>query len=154
VDFLPPVVPFSTTTEAPSPSVAQAEPSTELDLYSAFLANSSNSPSQQSLIERHLDERNDEARNQEQNQEQNTTKLFSTLTTTERTTAPDGSVVTKVVLKKRFQDGREEIGETVHHSNIGEAASRSWEQPLSGGQMESDGKLKEGKKSRGWFWSG
>ena len=43
--------------------------------------------------------------------------VLSTLTTTERTTLQDGSVHTKVVLKKRFSDGREESTETVHNQN-------------------------------------
>ena len=40
--------------------------------------------------------------------------VIATLTTTEQVVDPDGKVHTRVVLKKRFADGREENSETVH----------------------------------------
>ncbi|KAL9614511.1 MAG: hypothetical protein Q9167_001039 [Letrouitia subvulpina] len=46
--------------------------------------------------------------------------VLSQLTRTERTTSPDGTVITKVVLKKRFSDGTEENEETVSTSRVGE----------------------------------
>ncbi|KAI4210595.1 MAG: hypothetical protein LQ351_006573 [Letrouitia transgressa] len=46
--------------------------------------------------------------------------ILSQLTRTERTTSPDGTVVTKVVLKKKFSDGTEENKETVSTSRLTE----------------------------------
>ena len=43
--------------------------------------------------------------------------VLAQLTTTQTTRLPDGSVTTKVVLKQRFADGREEERETVHTSH-------------------------------------
>lgn len=74
--------------------------------------------------------------------------ILSTLTTTERSVAPDGSVTTKVVLKKRFADGREESSETVHTQRGHEM--KPW-QASRAPQMEKAGE--ESKKSSGWFWS-
>ena len=81
--------------------------------------------------------------------------VLSTLTTTERTTLQDGSVHTKVVLKKRFSDGREESTETVHHQN---AVRR--EQDTTSKSIKDEDARKFGKdngdkenSSSGWFWS-
>lgn len=71
--------------------------------------------------------------------------ILSTLTTTERTTLQDGSVHTKVVLKKRFSDGREESTETVHHQN-------AVRQTQDAETIGKDRETKE-KNSSGWFWS-
>lgn len=79
--------------------------------------------------------------------------ILSTLTTTERTTAPDGTVTTKIVLKKRFADGSEQSSETVH-TQRGQDILRT-EDPckaLQGTQLPDDVREKEEKK-RGWFWS-
>ena len=82
--------------------------------------------------------------------------ILSSLTTTERTTLQDGSVHTKVVLKKRFSDGREESTETVHHQNAvrqtPDAASKSTKDEENVGENGKDKGIKE-NKSRGWFWS-
>lgn len=84
--------------------------------------------------------------------------VISTLTTTERTTLPDGSMHTKMVLKKRFADGREESTETTHTTNgQREEMSRSMpalktEKPRAvdgGDEMEKP----KGMKSSGWFWN-
>lgn len=80
--------------------------------------------------------------------------ILSTLTTTERTVAPDGSVTTKVVLKKRFADGREESSETVHTQRGQEpepwATRQTPEVRKHNNIDEVQGKE---KKSSGWFWS-
>ncbi|CAF9943719.1 MAG: hypothetical protein ALECFALPRED_001106 [Alectoria fallacina] len=81
--------------------------------------------------------------------------ILSTLTTTERTTLQDGSVHTKVVLKKRFSDGREESTETVHHQN---AVRQTHDAALNSIKDENARTTGEGKgttenKSSGWFWS-
>lgn len=75
-------------------------------------------------------------------------KILSTLTTTERTTAPDGTVTTKVVLKKRFADGSEQSSETVHTQR-----SDKTEEPRMVSQPSSDVVGQNGQKKGGWFWS-
>ena len=85
----------------------------------------------------------------------NTSSILSTLTTTERTTLQDGSVHTKVVLKKRFSDGREESTETVHHQN---AVRQTQDVAKNSIKMEDGSKTDKDKENtknryRGWFWS-
>ena len=84
-----------------------------------------------------------------------TPSVLSTLTTTERTTLQDGSIHTKVVLKKRFSDGREESTETVHHQNAvhqkQDAAVGSIEN--EDGRKTSKDKENTKNRSSGWFWS-
>lgn len=81
--------------------------------------------------------------------------ILSTLTTTERTTLQDGSIHTRIVLKKRFSDGREESTETVHHQNAVrqtcDDASKSIEDVDS--RKSCRDKETKVKKSSGWFWS-
>lgn len=79
--------------------------------------------------------------------------ILSTLTTTERTTAPDGTVTTKVVLKKRFSDGSEQSSETVH-TQRGEdvhEAEDSWKAKRN--TQSLGGTSQKGESKRGWFWS-
>lgn len=81
--------------------------------------------------------------------------ILSTLTTTERTILRDGSVHTKMVLKRRFSDGREESTETVHHQNAlqqPQTQSTNKVDKKDHGQNEADKDAVE-NKSRGWFWS-
>ncbi|KAH9882547.1 hypothetical protein J1614_000783 [Plenodomus biglobosus] len=81
-----------------------------------------------------------------------TSPILSTLTTTERTVTADGLVTTKVVLKKRFADGREESSETIHTQKSDETNSRSqqaWQL-----QSSNAGEASSKNVSRsGWFWS-
>lgn len=91
--------------------------------------------------------------------------ILSTLTTTERTVAPDGSVTTKVVLKKRFADGREESSETLHTQRGQDVDAQVQQDPwkiMQEAQFPSKSKnsmpqrLTEKKaleKKSGWFWS-
>ncbi|PSN75373.1 hypothetical protein BS50DRAFT_541354 [Corynespora cassiicola Philippines] len=108
------------------------QPATELDAYERFLApTESKMPTKPSIL--------------------------STLTTTERTVAPDGTVTTKVVLKKRFADGREESSETVHTSRgqDDDAQPRDPWKAMQDAQFPSKeltDKKNEDKK-KGWFWS-
>ncbi len=100
--------------------------------------------------------------------------VVATLTTTESVTDVDGKVHTKVVLKKRFADGREESSETVYSGQTQEG-SRAWSSAFG----DSFGQEKEGfrpesrletkvaeilskgehsteeakKKKSSWFWS-
>ena len=89
--------------------------------------------------------------------ESNKPSILSTLTTTERTTLQDGTVHTKVVLKKKFSDGREESTETVHTQNPVPQGSAQTQQMAKSWEMDDDKseRKQEGKekKSRGWFWS-
>ena len=81
--------------------------------------------------------------------------ILSTLTTTERTVSPDGSIRTKVVLKKRFTDGREESTETVHtQRGQEEAQRRDPRRALHDAQKtQAENESKTSQKSSGWFWS-
>ncbi|MCJ1380734.1 hypothetical protein MMC17_003842 [Xylographa soralifera] len=85
--------------------------------------------------------------------------IVSTLTTTERVSLPDGTVHTKVMLKQRFADGREESSETVHTTQGGPQAER---QPNSISNVARDSKESSLPRSdterhktekKGWFWS-
>ncbi|MCJ1393941.1 hypothetical protein MMC18_007458 [Xylographa bjoerkii] len=84
--------------------------------------------------------------------------IISTLTTTERVSLPDGTVHTKVMLKKRFADGREESSETVHTTQGGPQPERQL--PLSDVARDSNEssltrseKEKQKAEKKGWFWS-
>ena len=82
--------------------------------------------------------------------------ILSTLTTTERTTLGDGTVHTKVVLKKRFSDGREESTETEHTQNP--VPKPRYQPPTKydksqDGSQDSSEIVGSAKKSSGWFWS-
>ncbi|KAF6226039.1 hypothetical protein HO173_012529 [Letharia columbiana] len=81
--------------------------------------------------------------------------ILSTLTTTERTTLQDGSVHTKVVLIKRFSDGREENTETVQHQNAVRQTHDAASKSIKGEDVRNTGKDRETKvnKPSGWFWS-
>ncbi|KAL8858602.1 MAG: hypothetical protein Q9178_004896 [Gyalolechia marmorata] len=95
--------------------------------------------------------------------------VISTMTTTQRTTRPDGSIYTQVVLKKRFSDGREESTETehtTHGTKRDTGPPKQSSRPLKENSVDStpalghDGKVKqaigqrlEEKKRNGWFWS-
>ena len=91
--------------------------------------------------------------------------IISTLTTTERITHADGSTHTKMVLKKRFADGREESTETTHtthghdhhlHQDDKKPRRIAEEQPGSEAAKKADDeteKPQEKKKKSGWFWN-
>lgn len=85
--------------------------------------------------------------------------IISTLTTTERNTFPDGSVHTKVMLKKRFADGREESTEALHTSHGLQAQGPGSAQPFLVGEAKDASKKYGGEgiaqqaKRKGWFWS-
>ncbi|KAF2272643.1 uncharacterized protein EI97DRAFT_470209 [Westerdykella ornata] len=124
--------------EPPSPTSARPHqaseseaPATELDAYERLLSSGDSAP------------QSDTAR----------PSLMSTLTTTERTIAPDGTVITKVVLKKRFADGREENSETVHTQRPQDAEAHG---PDGEPQSQTAGANRSTEKPNnrsGWFWS-
>ncbi|KAL8870397.1 MAG: hypothetical protein Q9174_003550 [Haloplaca sp. 1 TL-2023] len=90
--------------------------------------------------------------------------IISTMTTTQRHTRPDGSIYTKIVLKKGFSDGREECTETEETTH---GAPRRQIQHQAGPNVKKstaalgyDGKVKQAieermreQKKGGWFWS-
>lgn len=87
--------------------------------------------------------------------------VISTMTTTQRTTRPDGSVYTHMVLKKRFSDGKEESTETEHTTHGAPRSHMSKQVPDEPKDKPTpslgyDGKVKqaiEEKKRNGWFWT-
>ena len=64
--------------------------------------------------------------------------VLSSLTTTSTTRLPDGTVTTKVVLKQRFADGREEVEEKIHtYQDQAKREPQGTHEP----------------KKKGWFWT-
>ena len=112
-------------------------PDTEADLYESFLGKANKDDKQV-------------APQQQAKVDVASSRILSTLSTTERTTLPDGSTTTKVMLRKRFADGREESTETVStsHADISQNCATDL------GSTEQQGKQgAEDKKKKGWFWS-
>ena len=91
----------------------------------------------------------------------NKPSVVSTLTTTERTTLPDGRVYSRLVLKKRFADGREESSETVQTNEASEGLLKAL--PAMGGDEVTGPSTRqterqterppEKSEKKGWFWS-
>lgn len=91
--------------------------------------------------------------------------ILSTLTTTEQRTLPDGTVTTKVVLKKRFSDGAEEVTERVHTQNAPTPSSQGTLLPAAATAQGQDpapetsrnekklATTTDKKQQGGWFWS-
>ena len=137
------------------------EPITELDLYKHFLGaqefssdeepSTNPTPQPQSRSSTHLLQ--DSA---PFHKDDSKPSILSTLTTTERKTLQDGTVHTKVVLKKRFSDGREESTETMHTQN---PVPEPHYQPPAKAVKDSDSNkgsseiASTAKKNKGWFWS-
>lgn len=145
------------TTEEPSyeyshdhedqPDDDQDTPRTELDAYERLLGRAHHPHT------RHHTSTDSSSGHQQPNT--STSSILSTLTTTERTVAPDGTVTTKVVLKKRFADGREESTETVHkqHADNDNREENDWAADRWGSETARPASsAAEGKKG-GWFWS-
>ncbi|KAL9033766.1 MAG: hypothetical protein Q9214_007354 [Letrouitia sp. 1 TL-2023] len=101
-------------------------------------------------------------------------RVISTITTTERSTLPDGTVHTKLFLKKRFANGGEESTESIYTTSgaqgqgaVQEEEFQSPPQPSlqaanssTSSALGHDGKVKQRicdhireKKKGGWFWS-
>ena len=79
--------------------------------------------------------------------------ILSTLTTTETTTLPDGSVQTKTVLKRRFSDGREESSEsqrTDHAPPSLQGLGRFTQARQDHGRAKEEERKIQPRK--GWFW--
>lgn len=107
-----------------------ADPKTELDMYERFLGDSSSHHQTSST--------GSASKSSPSEIDVAGSPILSTVTTTERNVAPDGTVTTKVTLKKRFADGREETSETVNTSR---------------GDINAASEGGSDKKKGGWFWS-
>lgn len=138
---------------------AMEETETELDLYERFLA----PPRKSTTANAHSGSGTREHPSPPQHppggkspEAADDLSIISALTTTERRIMPDGSVHTKVVLKKKFADGREESSETFHttQGHIQQAAETPTS--LTGRDDDANVANKEGwqSKTKGWFWSG
>lgn len=88
--------------------------------------------------------------------------VLSSVTTTERHVAPDGTITTKTVLKRRFADGREENEEKVETSHdpnwttrrrLDEVPTRSTNSQPKSAVLEELKKKNESQGKKGWFWS-
>jgi len=127
----------------------QNQAETELDLYEAFLGKAGGDA-------KFKDDNMAQAAPKQEQKVAHTpnvaaSKVLSTLSTTETVTLPDGTVTTKVVMKKRFSDGREESTETVSTSHAHEKNPQS--APVA--SLDSSAAEREGrsKDKKGWFWS-
>lgn len=119
----------------------QRHEETELDAYEQFLGKASGTQHVTPI-----------AREKETSRsQQQTSSIISTLSTTERTVLPDGTVTTKVVLRKRFADGREESSETVTTSIGHQSESQNVANAES--QVGDSNGVGDKAKSKGWFWN-
>lgn len=84
-----------------------------------------------------------------------TSGILSTLTTTERHVAADGTITEKTVLKKRFADGREETESSTTTTEADRVAvwPRYTEQDYARTNAPESKIAKEARRSGGWFWS-
>ena len=126
---------------------------TELDIYDKIFA--SQHPSPNNIVRAASRPLSSLQEGSPSDKENKIPRILSTLTTTERTTLRDGSLHTKVVLKKRFSDGCEESTETVHHQN---ALHQTQDPAINSFKDEDDrnpGQNTDTKENRssGWFWS-
>ncbi|OCK83109.1 hypothetical protein K432DRAFT_379813 [Lepidopterella palustris CBS 459.81] len=142
--------------------VEDLEPATELEAYERLTGPTAFTPPPQAAFTTTKSEAGNLNRNGKPS-------ILSTLTTTERTVQPDGTVTTKMILKKRFADGREESSETVHtqrgHDGKmgGESGEKVWKEMQKArfiesanageGSVNGNVEMGEEKKKSGWFWS-
>jgi len=123
-------------------------PDTEQDLYEAFLGKASPETQRQETTKPPSSSRTTSTAVNKPDVV--ASKILSTLSTTERTTLSDGSVTTKVTLKKRFSDGREESTETLSTNHA--AMDSTSPTPVSAVSNASSGRDQQDQK-KGWFWS-
>ncbi|OBT67466.1 hypothetical protein VE03_03064 [Pseudogymnoascus sp. 23342-1-I1] len=82
-------------------------------------------------------------------------RVISSSTSTTQQIDEDGTVRTKVIIEKRFEDGRKSVTETSHiQSPSGEKQVRrnDYVEPPSGEPGKDNGKG-ENEKKKGWFWN-
>ena len=140
---------------------------TELDLYEQLLQRQQSKRAQSStwlddiVKETRRSVHADESKAQDttaRSETWNKLGIVSTLTTTERVALPDGTVHTKLVLKKRFADGREESSETVHTSQGGsqnqhkQSSSDTTAKAVDTAKPRNSDQTEKTQK-KGWFWS-
>jgi hypothetical protein len=132
----------SPTSEESGTRSAESGPKTELEAYERLLSFTSGTSNE--------------------SENSNRPSVLSTLTTTERTVEPDGTVTTKIVLKKRFSDGNEETSSSVHTQRAGDkdsSAADPWKALMQSqsrseaGMTERGENQNETRKKSGWFWS-
>ena len=120
-------------------SDSEETPTSELDLYHALIGPQTD---QEDPPRVHVEE---------QARTDSKPSILSTLTTTEKRTLPDGSMTTKVVLKKRFSNGAEEVTENFHTQNAPVPQkpinAQSTKEHYSASKRSTD------EKRSGWFWS-
>ena len=126
---------------------------TELDLYDRIFT--SQHPSSNNIVRAASRSLSHSQEGSPSETENKIPRILSTLTTTERTTLRDGSLHTKVVLKKRFSDGCEESTETVHHQNAVHQTQNPAVESFKDEDDRNPGQNKDTKENRtsGWFWS-
>ena len=120
----------------------------ELDLYDLFLKYNTPKPSESrksSILPQFQFSTGSRPTNETSQQ-----SVLSILTTTEKTRLKDGTTHTRIILKKRFLDGREESTETIHtQTNLPEDSRLS--RPNATQRHEMKGS--ESTQRKGWFWS-
>ncbi|KFY03214.1 hypothetical protein O988_01641 [Pseudogymnoascus sp. VKM F-3808] len=82
-------------------------------------------------------------------------RVVSSSTSTTQHTDEDGTVRTKIVIEKRYADGRKSVTETSHvQSPSGEKQvhSNDYVEP-AGGKSGKDNEKGEAGKNKGWFWN-
>ena len=154
-----------------SPSSTEQASQTELDLYTHFLSSltpslSEHNHSQNTTYSQLNTGNHPNDDHHRPGHPQSGKQVLSTLTTTTRTTSPDGSITTTTVLKRRFGDGTEETKEVVD-TNHSEMAHQSlmdssrhprkveWtDMATTEGHASDEVAQKEPERSNGgWFWS-
>ena len=154
-----------------SPASTEQASQTELDLYTHFLSSltpslseHNHSPNNTYFPLNAANHPNDD--HHRPSHPQSGKQVLSTLTTTTRTTAPDGSITTTTVLKQRFGDGTEETKQVVdtnqseiaHQSSINSSRyprKVEWTDIATTEGHPSDGvaQKKTERSNGGWFWS-
>lgn len=128
------------------------EPATELDLYEYFLGDRSSTPAHHT---QRTQTTTQEIRDRPQQDTNEKPSIIATMTTSERTMLPDGTVITKKVLKKKFSDGTEETQETNDTTPSMQARPPPVASNITAeGEAESKQIERVKGKKNNWFWSG
>ncbi len=140
-------------------SDADEDAATELDLYERFFASAMTPLAGSAATKSSASVHSSSGSNHETpgvSDRAESSSVISALTTTERKVMPDGTVHTKVVLKKKFADGREEGSETVHITqSTSQHIDRATPSPKGRATDPNPaGGDDDGSKRKGWFWSG
>lgn len=79
--------------------------------------------------------------------------IVSSLLSTELVSLPDGTTHTKIVLRKRFADGRVEHNESVHTQNAGAEQDDLQRQDKTAQEGSVERLDEKADNKKGWFWS-